>query len=147
MSKISGRYIEVDGVTITFNPSGQLMQVPGTDGSGGGGGGSTIFELIPISGIFSQGYLDLSFVPSSVYSISLYIQNTTGHRSLVQVLNRDFSLVRHQVGGVYKRIVWDATKLPNSGNGQAIPDNDNAPTVGMIDVLVPSDSIAVYYSI
>lgn len=143
MSKIDGRYVLVDNVTIESN-GGTLRQVPGTDGGGGGGTGNFIEETRPLALTFADKYLDLTFIPADLESIEMYVISSDNHKSPPQLRGKDFSVVKDVLGGDVRRLAWDVSSVP--GSSTAIPDpSDAAPTSGLQDILVASDTIFIRY--
>lgn len=139
MAKIDARFLKLDPASM-FNDSGNLKQVPGTDGAAG-----YSLDVIPLLPTFYNGYVDLPYVPINFDAIGLYIQSDTGAVSARQIHGVDFSIVRDSFGGEYKRICWNSNILPNGGNGTAIPDDDLPPTEGMQGILKPTYSFQVRY--
>lgn len=142
MSSINGDYIKVDGVTID-SVAGVLRQVPGTDG-GGSGAGNFIEQQVSLALTFADKYVDIALVPSDLSSVELYVLDSLNYQGPLQIRVKDFSVVLDAVSGDRKRISWDNTSVP--GSSTAIPDSgDSAPTEGLQDILVSSDSFLIKY--
>lgn len=104
-------------------------------------------EVIPLSANFSLGYFDLAQEPVDSSLLQFYIFNSTQTKtSPRQILGKDISLVRSDVGGLRKRVVWDSRLVPGVDPG--IPDvNDSAPTIGLESKLESTEFASVYYTV
>jgi hypothetical protein len=100
-------------------------------------------ETIPLSPTFGDKYVDMSFVPMGIDTVQLYILDVSGEQSPLQNQGTEYTVVRDSIGGDFKRIAWDST---SSSGSAAIPDSDPAPSSGMQDTLLSSDSFLIYYS-